>query len=307
MDVTLPSFAPYSYLHSTMGKINLNSTLYPTIVNTSTVTLQRWLPLTAVFQNMDSADTITTGGTSPPSGSIVANIMKQTLSPSGASVKYGAMNATPPSYDYLGELCEIKGVADGLNTPGGSSGTYWQNMAIIRNLANLFTTQSNTFHLWGAAQAVQIQKGSGNASYGAYQPGDTLTVIGEKRFESVIERKVWPGVDGVPGNGSLNSSGAYSEISADSISPIPAKYPWAAVAVSGTATSAAVNSPIGSSAATWAQFDGPDNPNQRSGVYTNAPGWYATPTYTSSLLLKANNPARAHMYYRPIMFRYLTE
>jgi hypothetical protein len=313
-DTTQPTFAPYSYLHSTMGKININSTIYPNITGTSGNTTQRPLPLEALFKNTVPDSLLPT---------IVNNIA---TTATAGSLKFGA----PNQYGYVGELCEVPGVADGTIVPTLGSGapqasgttgtTKWQREALIRDLANLITTQSNTFHLWGAAQAVKVVKGSGNTNYGIYQTGDTVTVLGEKRFESVIERSVWPGVDGVPGNGHVSATGTYDQNSSDTNAPMPASLPWAAVALSGAPTSVAIDSP-GTSVAQWAQFDGPDNPNApralSSGAaalnynYTPSPGWYGTSSqpvpWTSTSLQNARNPARVVMSYKPLLFRYISE
>jgi hypothetical protein len=301
-DIYQSALAPYSYRHSTMGKININSTIYPTLVGTSGTTT-RPLPLEALFENTVPSAALPT---------LMANIANGTFS-SGTSAgqAFGSLGDQHPQYNYIGQLCEIAGVADGTYTPGGVNGTKWEKEALIRNLANLLTTQSNTFHLWGAAQAVNVAKASGNTNYGVYQPGDTVTVLGEKRFESVIERSVWPGVDGVPGNGNVATTGTYNQKSTDTISPVPVSLPWAAVTISGAKTSSAV---VPYASAQWAQFDGPDNPNtpRNSAGYTPAPGWYGTSSsnsliYNNTNIQTAQNPARVFMTYKPILFRFLTE
>ncbi|HEY5745325.1 MAG TPA: hypothetical protein VIU12_04530 [Chryseolinea sp.] len=285
-DLSQPSVAPYSYLHSTMGKININAKIYPSLG------LDRTLPLKALFKHAVPDDKL---------DALVENIVNNKLSAKGQD--FGA----PGKYDYIGELCEVEGVADGVNTPGGTTGTDWQKMALIRNLANLITTQSNTFRVWGTAQAIRLTKKAGNTDYGIYEAGDTVTVNGEKRFESTIERSVWPGVDGVPGNGHVGSSGTYDENSNDNglANPIPNPQPWAAIAISGAAD------PVGrlpGTAARWARFDGPDNPVALRANYPPTPGWYSLWYPLPATKLKdALNPIRAHMTYKPVMFRYISE
>ncbi|HEY5745790.1 MAG TPA: hypothetical protein VIU12_06925 [Chryseolinea sp.] len=290
-DMYQPSFAPYSYLHSTMGKININAQMYPNFG------LKRILPLEALFKNVVPDANLT---------DLVDNIVNHKLS----GKDFGAEG----KYDYVGELCEVEGIADGLNTPGGKLGTDWERMALIRNLANLITTQSNTFRLWGTAQAIRLTKGAGNSNLAAYEPGDTVTVNGEKRFEAAIERSVWTGVDGVPGNGHVNDSGAYDRKSTDTTpnNPAPLGLPWAALTIS---SYGAPTSRVPGTNAQWARFDGPDDPNApRASVgVMPLPGWYwdsltSKPLgFSSCDLRSAFNPARAHMTYKPIMFRYITE
>ncbi|HEY5811690.1 MAG TPA: hypothetical protein VIT23_03435 [Terrimicrobiaceae bacterium] len=282
-DLSQPSIVPYSYLHSTMGKININANIYPNVGVT------RNLPLQALFKNLVPDAELAT---------LANNIVNHTLS----GRDFGGQGR----YDYIGELCEVKGVADGLYTPGGTSGSGWQKMALIRNLANLITTQSNTFHIWGAAQALRVIKKAGNTNYATYESGDTVVVSGEKRFESTIERSVWQGVDGVPGNGHANNSGVYDQKSNDTTStnPAPNLQPWAAVAIS---ASAAPSARLPNTDAEWAHFDGPDDPTPLRAAYPPMPGWYSLEYSSPSALKDALNPIRAHMTYKPIMFRYATE
>ncbi len=268
-DTLQPIPAPLSYLHSTMGKININALinpLYPSPISSRT------LPMQALFKNMVSDGL--------PLTTLAGNVINHRLS----GLDYGAQG----QYDYIGELCEVAGVAD-------SGTTSWQKETNIRNLANLLTTNSNTFKVYGLAQAISIRKQAGNTNYGAFETGDTLAVNGERRFESVIERGVWPGVDGVPGNAHA-TNGVYDQISQSSAVP-PSTLPWAGVTIP--------KSTWGTG--TWATFDGPDDPRSLRGTGYDAlsPGWY-TLSYTSSPLKSAVNPARAHMTYKPISFRYVT-
>ena len=282
-DTSQPAPAPLSYRHSTMGKLNLNAQLYPTTAGS----LQRTLPMQALFKNVVSDAAL---------AQLVNNVMEHNLS----GLPYGALDATPKQYDYIGELCEVTGVADGtipLTGVSTSTGTAWQKEAIIRNLANILTVQSNTFKIYGLAQAIQIKKKAGNTNYGAVEAGDTVAVNGEKRFESVIERAIWPGADGVPGNAHI-MGGVYDLNSQSTSQPVPPVLPWAAIDIPSTTI---VNG------AKWAAFDGPEDPTtmRAAAGYAPVPGW-AGLIYSSSTLKTALNPARAHMTYKPISFRYVT-
>ena len=158
--------APLSYLHSTMGKLNINALINPLYPSPAAT---RTLPMQALFKNMVPDSQLVT---------LANHVVNHNLS----GLDWGA----PGQYDYIGELCEVAGVAD-------TGTTNWQKEVIIRNLANVLTTQSNTFKVYGLAQVVNVQKKAGNTNYAAVEAGDTVTVNGEKRFESVIERSVWPG------------------------------------------------------------------------------------------------------------------
>ena len=274
-DTLQPAPAPLSYLHGTMGKINLNALINPLYLNPAST---RTLPMQALFKNMVPDSQLL---------QMAKNVVTHNLS----GLDWGARG----QYDYIGELCEVAGVAD-------SGNTNWQKETIIRNLANLLTTQSNTFKVYALAQVVSVQKKAGNTDYGAVETGDTVTVNGEKRFESVIERSVWPGVDGVPGNAHA-TGGVYDQLAVSPIVP-PAVLPWAGVAMPKSAWTPG---------SMWTPFDGPDDPRSlRSGngapdaAWSDAPdpGWYNL-TYNYSPLKTAANPARAHMTYKPISFRYV--
>ena len=97
----------------------------------------------------------------------------------------------------------MPGIAD-----SSSGSSEWEGEALVRNLASLITTRSNAFSVWGVAQT--ITKRSGNTQYAAFQSGDLVT--GEKRFHAIVERYVWPGVDGVAGNAQVDSGGAYNQL-----------------------------------------------------------------------------------------------
>ncbi len=147
----------------------------------------RWKPLQTLLQNMKSTSTVSIPATAP--SSVANSVLRHQL----AGQDFGA----PGVYDYIGEICEAQGFAnDGMDN--------WDKEALIRNLANLLTTKSNSFTVWGEAQV--IRKNPRNTNYGVFEPGDQ--VMGEKRFESQVERYVLPGKDGTPGNANVTASGA---------------------------------------------------------------------------------------------------
>ena len=189
-------------------------------------------------------------------------------------------------YSYPGEICEISGVAD-----TGSSD--WEMEATIRNLAGAITTKSNTFSVWGVAQT--LKKSSANHQYGQYEKGDLIT--GEKRFQAIVERYIWPGADNVAGNGHTSASGTYDRVTQNATQP-------------------GATPPAASTAYNWESLDGPDAPTYPVATSTDAnnvtmdasfdPYNKNAPSgYTTAALETANNPVRATMKYRVIYFKYL--
>lgn len=274
--VDASNYRNLSWMNSTAGKVNLNATIYPSA--TTFAPPQRWQPLQAVFQNMSASSTVTVGALSP--SPVVSNVLNHVLASGG--VDFGATGA----FDYPGEVCEIAGVAD-----TGTSD--WDKEAIVRYVTSNLSTKSNVFSVWGVAQSVKKNPANTNAAnQGLFETkaGGAVaddTVTGEKRFEAVIERYVWPGNDSVAGEGHVSASGAYDQLS--------------------TAQSQPGSLPPYNPAPTWERIDGPDlltyPVTATSGTWNqNAPSSYVTST-----LENANNPLRAQMKYRVIYFRYLTD
>ena len=170
------SYSSLSYMNSTAGQVNLNSRIYPQ--NAWFQPPVRTQPLTAVFKNL-----MTDGAVQ----SFVNNII--------------AYQTNQQFFNYVGELANVPGF-----TAGGT--TQWTQESLLRNMAGCLTTKSNTFGVWGVAQVVR--KLHTNTNYGAFENGDS--VVGEKRFYALVERYIWPGRDGVPGNGHVTSSGLWDRL-----------------------------------------------------------------------------------------------
>ncbi len=264
-------YSQLSVMNSTAGKINLNAKLMD--VNSTLLPGGSYYgPPTRL-----AALTALVSGSGASSG-IAQNILDHRLSPLGGQ-DFGALG----EYDYPGEICEIEGVAD-------SGTTDWDRERLVRNLAGLMTTRSSVFSVWGVAQAVK--KIPRNTSYGSFQSGDIVT--GEKRFQAIVERYLWTGVDGSPGNAKTDiTSGNYDTIAQPQSSPGHAP-PYAGGA--------------------WETIDGPDAPTYPiAGAATGT--WntgvnYAQPSSsanTANTLATAYNPLRAVPKYRVIYFRYLDE
>jgi Tfp pilus assembly protein PilX len=250
LDLLAPSFAtssltPISQRNSTAGKINLNTKIYPS--NANFVPPARTAPLDAVFQNM-------------PRGTQAANAIRLHQQNGGY-------------FDYIGRICELPDIAD--NSAGA---TEYEKETLLRHLASILTTQSDTFSVWGVAQTVK--KSPKNTDYGVFQEGDLIT--GERRFRAVVQRQVWTGKEGVPGNARIDENGAYVSVATISGTnpPDPGAPPpstWAGK--------------------TWAEIDGPHEPDPPVAV--------GTVPHSSSTLSEAYNPLAAAMKYRIIFWEYL--
>ena len=283
-NVTATNLGQMSYMNGTAGKVNVNAQIAP---NGGRFALPaRFVPLQALVQNMQSASTVI-GATPPIAPSALVNAITQnTLAPVGGT-NYGATSV----YDYDGEICEIAGVSD-VDANGNPAGTDWDKESIIRNLASSITTKSNVFSVWGVAQTVKKNPANNNPTrQGVFETrsnGATADdiVTGEKRFEAVIERYVWSGIDASPGNGHVSGSGGtYDKLSTGQTSPGYAP-PYAG--------------------GSWELIDGPDTPTYP--VSTNPDPWVVSaPNYVTSSLDLANNPVSPLMKYRVIFFKYLNE
>jgi hypothetical protein len=228
---------------------------------------------------MSATTTVAAGATSP--STVVSNILSHKLASGG--VDFGA----PGSYDYPGEVCEIAGVAD----TGASN---WDKEAIVRYVASNLTTKSNVFSVWGVAQTVKKNPANNNpANQGVFETkasgaaADDINT-GEKRFEAVIERYVWPGNDAIAGEGHVNAAGTYDQLS--------------------TGQSQPGNLPAYAPAPAWEKIDGPDGLTYPVSASSGTWNQNAAASYpTSTTIENANNPLRAQMKYRIIYFKYLTD
>jgi hypothetical protein len=258
-------FHSLTYMNATMGRINVNTAILP--AGGQFKPPKRDKPLAALFANLPNASTIT-------SNILNNNRSGQTWGPDGRFL-------------YAGEICEISGVAD----TGASD---WEKEQIIRNFAGLLTVRSNVFTVWGVVQAVK--KRNTNTDYGTFEPGDVI--LAERRFRAVVERYVWPGTDGIPGNGKLTSTGAYdaslvSNPNRDSTT-LPGK---SAVRPDGTFA----DDPR------WERMDGPIAPTYPPAGDPRVKGWERTipAAWTNSPLDSAANPVGAYMKYRVREFEYV--
>jgi hypothetical protein len=125
-----------------------------------------------------------TGGTSVDSAGIAQAI-------------YNYISANGP-LRMPGELCNVPEIAALRPTINHTRND------LIRQIIGNITTQSNTFSVWVAGQALLKSKGNttglsaSDANWGLYQPGDQI--MASVRYHFVVERYLDQGTDGVYGN-----------------------------------------------------------------------------------------------------------
>jgi hypothetical protein len=265
------SYSSISYMNSTAGQINLNSRIYPQ--NTWFQPPARTLPLQAVFKNLLS-------------DSDGQNFVNSIV----------AYQTNQQFFSYVGELANVPGF-----TSNGT--TQWQQESLLRNMAGCLTTKSNTFGVWGVAQVVK--KRSTNTQYNAFENGDSVTA--EKRFYALVERYVWPGRDGVPGNGHVTNGGIWDRLATQS-APISSgagitntlfQLPGSPPLVrNGTAESLNLDT-----SGSYPIFDGPEAVTMDT--YSQAA--LGSVRYLPSSLANAYNPPQPVVKYRVVYFKYLDE
>jgi len=250
-----------SYMNATAGKVNINNKIYPD--NEWFEAPPRTIPLKAVFRYLRDDEEI---------DSLVDDILE--------------WQSDGQSFEYVGQLSEVSEYAKGDTT--------WEREMLLRNMANCLTTQSNTFGVWGVAQT--IVKSRSSIYHDEFEATDA--VVGEKRFYALVERYVWPGRDGVPGNGHLDEQGEW-----DRLAEPPALYQGLNIAY-GTAPPTTKKTLPGDlpqlkAEGDFALIDGPES------VSMEHEEQFAKVPYKSTSLAKADNPADAVMKYRVIYFKYL--
>jgi hypothetical protein len=194
-----PVPVPITLMNSTAGKINVNAGIFFNST-AAPITSLRSAPIRGLFLNSYRPNVTTVGSTLVNAATTTAlyNNIANYL-----NAKVGHQY-----FDYAGEICQVPGISD-----TGSS--EWEREALVRQVGSLITTRSNAFSVWGVAQTVKKHPLNNNpAKLGVYETrsggaaADDL-IAGEKRFRAIIQRYVWPGVDGTIGNGTT-SGGSYS-------------------------------------------------------------------------------------------------
>ncbi len=272
IDATLPDqFSTPSFMNSTAGQVNVNNRIYPRTAYFQPP--ERPQPLQAVFKNLRTDAEVT---------SLVEAI--------------ASYQSDTRGFNYIGELANVPGFA-------GAGTTQWEKESLLRNMAGCLTTKSNTFGVWGVSQAVK--KLTQNTGYDHFERGDQ--VVAEKRFYALVERYVWPGRDGVPGNGHLDSAGRWDRLATqtaninlssgitDTLFQLPGSPP---LIRNGTQVRLNLD-PSGA----YPEFDGPEEVGTNK--YLKAA--LGNVTYRSTSLENAYNPPQAAIKYRVVYFKYLDQ
>lgn len=187
-DSTLPDeYSTISHLHSTAGTVNLNARAYPVDSPWFQAPTRR-KPLEAVFKHLR------------PDAEVEA-FVTELLARQKDEV-----------FSHVGEITAVEGYRR-----DDDDATPFENEELLRNLAGCLTTRSNTFGVWGVGQAVR--KAPRNEEWASFEDGDL--VLAEKRYFAVVERYLWTGKDGVPGNAHVDSQGRWDR-HAKQRAPIPA-------------------------------------------------------------------------------------
>lgn len=251
------------FMNSTAGKVNLNCRVYPQ--SSYFDAPDRTKPLEAVFRFM--ADE---GEEAEIAQEILDHQDKEQV------------------FQYVGELAKIWD--EGENA--------WEREKLTRNLAGILTTKTNTFGVWGVAQVVHKAPGHiltnllSTPVYDQFQTGDS--VMGERRFYAVVERYVWPGNDGVVGNGGVDNFAIWNK-TADPVGGLKGRISGRAMPGAAPTLTPALDGDEGK----FAEIDGP------TAVTLEGEEALATLPYKKTTLREANNPADPVMKYRVIFFRYL--
>ena len=271
---TLPDeFSTISYMHATTGAINLNTKPYPDGTPYFSAP-QRREPLKGVFKHLRSDGAI------------------DDLLDSIESYQ------TDNHFSYVGELSELDGYLK--DTEEKSE---FKNEDLLRNMIGCLTTKSNTFGVWGVGQTVR--KTRGNTKWDQFEDGDR--VDGERRYFAIVERYIWPGIDGVPGNAHLSSSGHWDRTAS----------PKADIPIDGSQTDRLFQLPgspplrkQGNSNrlvlyhnGTYPEFDGPQEVEMD--IYASKA--LGKVVWKESPLEEAYNPPQPVIKYRVIYFRHLDE
>lgn len=259
-------FSTASFMNSTAGQINLNTRTYPRTPLFKAP--DRTRPIEGVFKNLPGIDS--------------KNVANQILS----------YQQDQQFFDYVGEVANIASV-------GGTGNTQWSKEFPLRNLAGVLTTKSNTFGVWGVAQVVK--KVPKNLKYEQFEAGDQ--VLAEKRFYALIERYIWPGRDGIPGNAHFSSGGKWDRLALQS-APISASG-----SVPDTLFQLPGSPPLFRSGqrlnldtkGTYAEYDGPE----RVGMDPFTEAALGKVRYRESTLEDAYNPPQPVVKYRIVYFTYL--
>ena len=170
---------------ATAGRINPSGVLYP-------FNIQRTTPIKALVKGLQVSTSY-----NPTSSS---NATITTIDDTAASVvATGICNYVTAQGRPLmlaGEICNVPEVAAYLYTGGAATATSRNDL--VRQIVGNLTTRSNTYTIWAVGESVRKKPGYAGSNWGEFEPGDI--VLGRSRTQSLIERYMDPGTDGVYGN-----------------------------------------------------------------------------------------------------------
>ncbi len=135
------------------GRVNMNSGL-------ESFSLNRILPLAAVFQGVAPTTAATGTLSAPAAQNIARNIYNRIAATSGT------LYNLPNGYYSPYEMVEIEDVAD-----GGE-----QSEELVREVSNLLTVRGNVYTLYSIGESIQ------------QTPSGELQVTGQKRLQAMVER-----------------------------------------------------------------------------------------------------------------------
>lgn len=262
-------FSTSSFMNSTAGQVNINTKIYPDTDYFKVPARRK--PLTAVFKHLYDDSKIE---------AFVDNIT--------------SYQTQDQYFSYTGELANVAGV-------DGGATTEWDKERILRNMAGILTTKSNTFGVWGVAQVVS--KARSNRQFDKFEKGDS--VAGEKRFYALVERYVWTGKDGVPGNGHVGPEGTWDRKQTqasrldmsggifDTVYELPGSPP---LRKAGAGYRLLIDS-----SGSFPVLDGPEEVFGDTILNTSL----AKVEYQKSSLEEAYNPPQAAIKYRVVYFKFL--
>ena len=175
----LPNAISLAWGGATLGRINPNNAILPFS------SLSRATPLESVLKGVQ-----------------VSTSYDSTGAPVKSTVNETALAAAIKTYvDGIGrplmmpaEICNVPEVSNFVFA-GGNAFAKSRN-DLVRQVVGNLTTRSNTFSIWTIGQV--IKKAAGNTNYGVFETGDSI--IGESKWNVLVERHLDYGTDGTPGN-----------------------------------------------------------------------------------------------------------
>ncbi len=174
-DLILPTAPDFVKQHASSGKININTRIYPKTFG-SALDRGRQVLISAV-SGIRYNSTSTAGGLPINAESFADWLVSE--EPDDGFPFYGRVLENP-ALDVI-------------------TGSEHSSQLLRAKIMGLFTTQSNTFTVYGLVESIDDIDG-------------VLRPTGRQLFQAVIERQIFPGRDGIRGNGRTDETGNWIEI-----------------------------------------------------------------------------------------------